>query len=183
MSRAGYLLIFIVSLFFVACANNQKKALEIKEEFVTKIEQNGLKLFSYTVTMAMPEGRSSGKRSGGGMRGSGMGGGGMGGVGMRGGGGMGSGGMRGGGMKGGRMDGGGMRNSAKPDREAMMNRFKKVVYEKLETKLSETGYCRESYMELDNYFVRGRSQIRGECKDSATAEDRMTFINDENTQY
>ena len=175
MSRAGYLMIFFVSLSFVACASNQKKAPEIKEEFATKIEQNGLKLFSYTVTMTMPEGRS-----GGGMRGSGMGGGGMGGGGMRGGG-MGGGGMRGGGMKGGGMDGGGMRNSAKPDREAMMNRFKKVVYEKLETKLSETGYCRESYMELDNYFVRGRSQIRGECKDSATAEDRMTFINDENT--
>ena len=172
MSRAGYLMIFFVSLSFVACASNQKKAPEIKEEFVTKIEQNGLKLFSYTVTMAMPEGRSGGKRSGGGgIRGSGMGGGGMGGGGMRG----------GGGMKGGGMGRGGMENGDKPDREAMMNRFKKVVYEKLETKLSETSYCRESYVELDNYFVRGRSQIRGECKDSATAEDRMTFINDENT--
>ncbi len=181
MSRASYLMIFFVSLSIVACASNQKKAPEIKEEFVTKIEQNGLKLFSYTVTMAMPEGRSGGKRSGGGgMRGIGMGGGGMGGGGMRGGG-MGGGGMRGGGMKGGGMGRGGVENGDKPDREAMMNRFKKVVYDKLDTKLSETGYCRESYMELDNYFVRGRSQIRGECKDSATAEDRMTFINDENT--
>ncbi len=129
-----------------------------------------MKLFSYTVTMAMPEGRSGGM-GGGGMR-SGMGGGGM-----RGG--MGGGGKGGGGMRGG-MGSGGMKNGAKPDREAMMNRIKDVVYEKLKTKLSETGYCRESYTEIDNYFVKGRSQIRGECKESATEEDRINFINEKN---
>ena len=178
MSRKSYTLIFFVSLFLVACASNQTRAPETKEEFATNIDQNGLKSFSYTVTMAMPETRGGGKRGGGmgggGMRGGRMGGGGMGG-GMRGGG-------MGGGKGGGGMRRGGMQNGATPDREAMVHRVKEVVYEKLRTKLSETGYCRESYTEIDNYFVKGRSQIRGECKESATEEDRMTFINDENTQ-
>lgn len=164
MSRISYTLIFFVSLFLVACASNQNRTSEIKEEFATKIEQNGLKLFSYTVTMAMPEDRSGGM-GGGGMR-----------SGMRG---MGGGGMGGGGMRGG-MGSGGMKNGANPDREARMNRIRDVVYEKLKTKLSETGYCRESYTEIDNYFVKGRSQIRGECKEIATEEDRINFINEKN---
>ena len=173
MSRVGCILMFFVSLSLVACASNEKKTPEIKEEFVTNIEKNGLKLFSYTVTMAVPEERAGGMRGGGGMRGSGG----------RGGGG-GGGGMRGGGMLGGGMSGSGMRGDgkggARPNREAILKRAKEVVYEKLTMKLDETGYCRESYIELDSYFVRGRSQIRGECKDSATDADRMTFINDEN---
>jgi len=168
MSRISYILVLFISLSFVACASNEKKPSEIKEEFATKIEKNGLKLFTYTVTMAMPEDRSGGMR-GGGMAGGGMRGGGMGGNGMRGGG-MGGNGMRGGGMK----------NGTKSDREATTNRIQDIVYEKLKTKLSETGYCRESYTEINKYFVRGRSQIRGECNESATEEDRMTFINDKN---
>ncbi len=94
---------------------------------------------------------------------------------------MGGGGVGGGGMGGGVRGGGKGDGDAKSNREVMMKRRKEVVYEKLKTKLDETGYCRESYIELDNYFVRGRSQIRGECKDSATEEDRMIFINDKNT--
>ena len=138
MSRISYILVLFISLSFVACASNEKKPPEIKEEFATKIEKNGLKLFTYTVTMAIPEARSGGMR------------------------------------------GGGMTNGAKSDREATTNRIQDIVYEKLKTKLSETGYCRESYTEINKYFVRGRSQIRGECNESATEEDRMTFINDEN---
>lgn len=172
MSRVGYTLIFFVSLSLIACTSNQRKTPEIKEYFATNIEKNGTKLFSYTVTMAVPEDRDRGMQGGGrGMRG------GMGGGGMRGG--MGDNGMRGSGMRGGGKGGSGMRNKEKPNREAMMKRAKEVVYEKLKLKLDETGYCRESYIELDKYFVRGRSQIRGECKDSATAEDRMTFVNED----
>ena len=105
MSRISYILIFVVSLSLVACAGNEKKPTEIKEEFATKIEKNGLKLFTYTVTMAIPEdglgGMQGGGKRGGGMRG----------------GGMGSGGMRGG------MRGDGMKNGAKSDRKVAMNRF------------------------------------------------------------
>jgi len=167
MSRISYILILFGYLSLAACASYEKKTPEIKEDFVTKIDQSGLKSFSYTVTMAMPEGKSGGMR-GGGMKGGGMRGSGMGGGGMRGG---------GSGMRG----GGGMRNEARPSREAMMHRVKGVVYEKLKMKLVETGYCRESYTELDNYFVRGRSQIRGECIESATEEDRVRFVNNKNT--
>lgn len=170
MSRISYALIFFVSLSLMACTSNQRRTPEIKEYFATNIEKDGSKLFSYTITMAVPEERSGGMQSGGrGMRG------GMGGGGMRGG--MGDGSMRGSGMRSGGKGDGGMTKNAKPNREAMIKRAKEVVYEKLKTKLDETGYCRESYIELDNYFVRGRSQIRGECKDHATEEDRITFAN------
>ncbi len=162
MRRKSNVIIFFVSLFLAACAGNERKAIEIKEVFVTKIEENGLKLFSYTVTMPMPEGRSGGGKQGG-MRGGGKG---MG----RGGKGMGRG-----------MRNGGMKNEAKRDYATKMRRAEDMVYEKLETKLRETGYCRESYIELDKYFVKGRSQIRGECKESATKEDRIKFLNDEET--
>ena len=171
MSRISYILILFGCLSLAACASYEKKAPEIKEDFVTEIDQSGLKSFSYTVTMAMPEGKNGGMR-GGGMKGGGMRGSGMGGGGMRGG---------GSGMRGGGMGGGGMRNEARPSRESMMHRVKGVVYEKLKMKLAETGYCRESYTELDNYFVRGRSQIRGECIESATEEDRVRFVNNKNT--
>ncbi len=159
MSRFVYILLFLVSLSLVACASNEKKAPEIKEDFVTNIDENGLKLFSYTVTMAVPENRGGDMQ--GGRRG------------MRDG--KGDGGMRGGGMRGGGNGGRSTMNNAKPNREAMMQRAKEVVYEKLKTKLDETGYCRESYIERDNYFVRGRSQIRGECNELATEEDRDLY--------
>ena len=169
MSRISYILMLCVYLSLVACASNEKKTPETKEDFVTKIDQSGLKSFSYTVTRAMPEGKSGGMR-GDGMKGGGMRGSGMGGGGMRGG---------GSGMGGGRsgMRGGGMGNEARPNREAILARVKDDVYEKLKMKLVETGYCRESYTELDNYFVRGRSQIRGECIEGATEEDRVRFVN------
>ncbi len=166
MSRISYILILFLYLSLIACASNEKKTPEIKEDFVTNIDQNGLKSFTYTVTMAMPEGKSGGMR-GGGMKGSGMRGSGM------------SGGRSG--MRGGGMGGGGAGNEARPNREAILARVKDDVYEKLKMKLTDTGYCRESYTELDNYFVRGRSQIRGECIESATKEDRVRFVNKENT--
>ncbi|HNP52634.1 MAG TPA: hypothetical protein PKJ85_12690 [Nitrosomonas nitrosa] len=169
MKRLKYGVVFISCLIFVACASNERKTPEIQEEFVTKIEQNDLKLFTYTVVMTMPEGeRGSMRRGGGGMRGGGTGSG-MGG-GMRGGG-MGSG--MAGGMRGGQR--GDMQNGMKRNREDMINRMKERFFEKLDEKMAETGYCREGYTVLDNYFIKGRAQIRGECKDSATKEDRLMF--------
>jgi hypothetical protein len=156
MKRLKYGVVFISCLIFVACASNERKAPEIQEEFVTKIEQNDLKLFTYTVVMTMPEGERGSMRSGGG----GMCGGGM------------SSGM-GGGMRGGQR--GDMQNGMKRNREDMINRMKERFFEKLDEKMDETGYCREGYTVLDNYFIKGRAQIRGECKDSATKEDRLMF--------
>lgn len=41
--------------------------------------------------------------------------------------------------------------------------------------LEQTGYCREGFFELDHSISRYHLWIRGECKESATAEDRARF--------
>jgi hypothetical protein len=76
--------------------------------------------------------------------------------------------------------GGGMRGkkgAGRPGRESMMNQTKERINEKLDSKLAETGYCREGYIELDSYVGKGQSQIRGECKEGATDSDRKKFAN------
>ncbi len=148
--------VFLLCLALFSCASNERKPPEVKEEFVTKIEQSNLKLFTYTVVMTMPEGKHRGMRPGGGMHG---------GKGMRGG--------MGGGMRSRR--GNGSHNGMKRSREEMLSNMKEKFLEKLDDKLAKTGYCREGYTVLDNNFSKGRSQIRGECKEKATEEDRLRF--------
>lgn len=41
--------------------------------------------------------------------------------------------------------------------------------------LDMTGYCREGYMELSRIIEVGRGEIRGECNEGATDEDREKF--------
>ena len=134
----------------LACASNQKKQPEIKEIFVTDIKENGLKLFSYSVTMSSPQKEMS----------------------VKGGGRKGNGGM-GGGMRGTR------KGAGRSDSESMTNRSMEKINEKLDSKLAETGYCREGYIVLNSYGGKGKSQIRGECKDGATDSDRKKFANAE----
>ena len=76
---------------------------------------------------------------------------------------------------GGGKQGGG--SAGRPDRESMM----KGVEEKLDVRLAETGYCREGYIVLGRRIDRGRSFIRGECKEGATADDREKFTNSDGT--
>ena len=144
MDFNNLLIILFVPMMLVACASNQTIKPEIEEIFVTDIKPNGIKLFSYTVTVS----RSSGSRSGtgGGKRG-------------------GEGGKQGGGATG------------RPDRESMM----KGIEEELDARLAETGYCREGYIVLGRRIDRGRSFIRGECKEGATADDREKFPNSDGT--
>ncbi|MEN8133609.1 MAG: hypothetical protein ABFS45_26285 [Pseudomonadota bacterium] len=68
-------------------------------------------------------------------------------------------------------------SAGRPDRESMM----KGIKEKLDARLSETGYCREGYIVLGRSIGRGRSFIRGECKEGATEDDRTKFSNSDNT--
>ena len=51
------------------------------------------------------------------------------------------------------------------------------LYEHLEAKLSETGYCREGYTEIDTYQTEGRLNLIGECNETATEQDRVFFVN------
>lgn len=41
--------------------------------------------------------------------------------------------------------------------------------------LDMTGYCREGYIELSRIIEVGRGEIRGECNEGATDEDREKF--------
>lgn len=152
MSCKNYFLVFI--LFLTACASNQWKPSEVDEIFVTDIKPGGLKIFNYSLTKTMPQANGGGKRGGG--RGAGMHGGGRGGKG------------------GGHGDMGGR----KPDNESSMKQY---FNDMLKLKLEKSGYCREGYIELDSYSGRGRLQVRGECEEGATEEDRIKFVNNKST--
>ena len=151
-----YFLVLILSLFLIACANNQWKSSEVEEVFVTDIKSSGLKIFNYSLTKTAPQisggdgrnvsGKGSGKHSGRGGKG------------------------------GSKSNGYGNMGSGKSAYESSM---KPYFNEMLESKLKKSGYCREGYIELSSYFGRGQLKIRGECEESATEEDRIKFINNE----
>jgi len=63
----------------------------------------------------------------------------------------------------------------KPDFEAIKKKQKETVFTLLDAKLAETGFCQGGYTTINSYFERGRSEIRGECNDSATEDDRKKF--------
>lgn len=65
--------------------------------------------------------------------------------------------------------------------DSTMNRKKERIHEKLKSKLVETGYCREGYIEIDSYLGGSQYQIRGECEEGATDSDRKIFVNQEGT--
>lgn len=140
----------LVIMLFSACANNKIKNTELDEIFITDIKASGLKIFSYSLSIGMP---GTGGHSGGQLNGKGK---------RRGGDGMGF------GMS-------GERGNRMPDAKAMLSRITQILHEKLDYKLAETGYCRDGYIELSSNIGRGRSQIRGECKEGATENDRDMF--------
>lgn len=46
----------------------------------------------------------------------------------------------------------------------------------LKAKLEQTGFCRSGYIELEaDISPGGKSMLRGECREAATAEDRERF--------
>jgi hypothetical protein len=88
---------------------------------------------------------------------------------------MGKGRGKGGGMHGGM--GGSMKGGKNPDMNKMKAKMQEKATKKLSLRLAESGYCREGYMELDSFFERGHVTIKGECNETATAQDREKFIN------
>ena len=154
MSYKKIILLVGLSLFITACASQQRQRPKVNQIFVTNISEQGLKIFSFSMTREMSSrGKGGGKGSGRGGKGGGM----------------------GGGMGGGRHGGKGGSNADSD--EGMEEKIKNKVLDRLESKLDRTGYCREGYTELESYFSRRASQIRGECNEDATEEDRVKFIN------
>jgi hypothetical protein len=155
MCCKNYLLVLI--FFLTACANNQWKSSEVDEVFVTDIKPGGLKIFNYSLTKTTAQTGGGSERNASSGKGSGK--------------------HSGRGGKGaGKSDGHGSMGSGKSAYESSM---KPYLNEMLESKLKKSGYCRDGYIELDSYFGRGQLQIRGECEEGATEEDRIKFVNNE----
>ena len=151
----------VLSLFLASCASNPWESSEVAEVFVTDIKSSGLKIFNYSLTRIPPQNGGSGR--GGNSKGSGKHGG-------RGG--------KGGGKGGGKSGGNGGMGSGKSDDDSAI---KSYLNDMLESKLKKTGYCQDGYIELDSSFERGRLEIRGECEEAATEEDRIKFVHNKNT--
>ncbi len=50
-------------------------------------------------------------------------------------------------------------------------------YQLLNTKLSSSGYCQKGYIELDADIGLYSANLRGECREGASSEDRQRFPN------
>ncbi|MFT4925494.1 MAG: hypothetical protein ACI8WB_001587 [Phenylobacterium sp.] len=162
MNRNKALALMVVPLMSLlvlsACASHDKKMPKMSEVFVTNITQDGSKRFNYAMVVAKGEKGGRGARGGSKAPGGKSGG--------RGGRGAGRGGK-----------GGSEANSSTANQQQNNEKIAQRMTEKLNRKLEQTAYCRDGYIELNSYFSRGRSQIRGECKEGATEDDRQTFIN------
>lgn len=67
--------------------------------------------------------------------------------------------------------------SPEPPEEQLRVRAQLRFYRLLEAKLEQTGFCRKGYIELESDIGIDESMLRGECRDTATAEDRERFDN------
>ena len=52
---------------------------------------------------------------------------------------------------------------------------RQVMINLVETKLAETGYCRKGYFELSYSELAGETEFRGECQESASAQDKQQW--------
>lgn len=62
-----------------------------------------------------------------------------------------------------------------PSRADYRDSLEKGIFDALDRKLLESGYCREGYLRLGSFIERGIVEIKGECQESATADDREKF--------
>lgn len=69
-------------------------------------------------------------------------------------------------------NGGGNNGQPSRQRSDQSEQIKRRLVALLNEKLESNGYCRQGYFELDFSYLSGYAQLRGECNESATAEDR-----------
>lgn len=61
--------------------------------------------------------------------------------------------------------------------------MKENLYKSLALKLEQTGYCRKGYIPLGSYIEMGQFEIRGECNEIATEQDKLLFPGNRMGQY
>ncbi|MEM7018897.1 MAG: hypothetical protein AAF512_16345 [Pseudomonadota bacterium] len=147
----------IIIVFLAGCSSKPERGRpEMLENFSTKIEQDGTKLFAFSVQTTRAGGEK--RRSGGGGRG-----------------GMGGGLGRGGGRGGGAGRGGMSQEAREAARQERMIQMEARFESKLSDKMVETGYCKDGYIEVDRNIGRGFMILNGKCRDSATEDDKKKF--------
>ncbi|MDX2350215.1 MAG: hypothetical protein QNK32_07470 [Porticoccus sp.] len=82
--------------------------------------------------------------------------------------------------RGGEKRGNRTRGSGGRGHEGVTEAQKEHIYALLDAKLTETGYCREGYINIGSYFEKIQAELRGECNEGATLEDRETFTANKN---
>lgn len=68
-------------------------------------------------------------------------------------------------------------NIAQQRNNERLLQLEQMLFEQLDDKMQETGYCREGYMVLSQELGKNILSVKGECHESATSEDRAKFIN------
>jgi hypothetical protein len=143
------IIILVFNAFLISCSYSPKRP-EFIESFITHIETDGTKKFSFSLVNSRPtksmrskKGKSNATSPG---------------------------------KKGSK----GRHQSKPPGPNSSMNdkpNFNEMFITKLEKILYESDYCQEGYIKLDSFFDRETSQIRGQCEEKATLEDRKHFPN------
>lgn len=136
----------IIAIGLLTACASSSKKPAMSEHFITDIKADGSKLFAYS--LMFEDKQKNDKRGAGGHD-----------------------------AKSGR-NGGGHGHGKRPQGPSkdQQEKLKRKAYTMLEQKLGDTGYCRQSYIELSNDMVRGRVEIKGECKEMATEADRDKFV-------
>jgi hypothetical protein len=60
-------------------------------------------------------------------------------------------------------------------KSAVNKEKREAIVELLELKIAETGYCRGGYFELSSSQMRNRTEIVGECQESASEDDKQRW--------
>lgn len=136
--------IILALILLSACSQTPKKP-AFNESFVTHIELDGTKKFSYSLISLKPgnnipqKGKGKGRHQGQGKGSYGQG-------------------------------------KRKSDNRPPKGNGK-MLNQRLEKILSETGYCQQGYTELDTYNDREISQFTGQCEEKASDTERERFPN------
>jgi len=66
------------------------------------------------------------------------------------------------------------------NQSAPANNMQQNFYGLLQAKLTDSGFCRDGYVEQDRIMESGLTSVRSQCRDNASTADRARF---KNTDY